>query len=132
MSKKCCIFAPDFVSKALQDAIRGVSTSVVHQLPKLRRRVRLPYTAHLIREQSRSVYRCRQEERDPFLNPVGRGKSGQHRAPQRLTAVRQQCLVTATETRDVKRAYCGLQFQVYRRLSAARVSRRVGSERSTW
>ena len=31
----------------------GVSTSVVHQLPKLRRRVRLPYTAH-----SRSVYRC--------------------------------------------------------------------------
>ena len=29
---------------------------------------------------------------------IGRGKSGQHIAPQRLTAVRQQCLVTATET----------------------------------
>jgi len=41
-------------------------------------------------------------------------------------------LVPATETSDVKRAHCGLQFQVNRRLSVARVSRRVGSEREAW
>ncbi len=115
----------------------GVSTSVVHRLPKPRRRVRFPYTA--LRAQarkrawtSRSVYRCGEKEKHTCFNLIGRGKSGQHRAPQRLTAVRQKCLVTATETSDVKRAYCGLQFQVNRRLSAARVSRRVGSERRAW
>ena len=85
----------------------GVSTSVVHRLPKPRRRVRFPYTALSRRQkdcetkESRSVYRCGGKEKHMCFNLISRGKSGQHRAPQRLTAVRQQCLVPATETRRV-------------------------------
>ena len=121
ISKKSSNFAAEFEEC-------GVSTSVVHRLPKPRRRVRFPYTA----QESKSVYRWGGKERGTLLDLIRRGKSGQHRAPQRLTAVRQQCLVPATETSDVKRAHCGLQFQVNRRLSVARVSRRVGSEREAW
>ena len=83
-------------------------------------------------KESKSVYRCGGKEKHMCFNLISRGKSGQHRAPQRLTAVRQQCLVPATETRRyhiqrdevpctkersikrVKRAHCGLQFQVNR------------------
>ena len=75
----------------------------MHRLPKPRRRVRFPYTAHRAQARywawtSRSVYRCGEKEKHTCFNLIGRGKSGQHRAPQRLTAVRQKCLVTATET----------------------------------
>ena len=90
----CCNFVADFESRAAQ-ALRGVSTSVVHQLPKLRRRVRFPYTAlggrwPAIRlKESKSVCRYRGKEKHLCFNLIGRGKSGQRRAPQRLTAVRQ-------------------------------------------
>ena len=83
----------------------GISTSVVHRLPKPRRRVRFPYAAlaNYWQIDSKSAYRNAREESGTPLNPPGWGKSGQHRAPQRLTAVRQQCLVPATETSRLPR-----------------------------